>query len=490
MVVLMNRNRDFSDYSSRIRQGFSFGKFWRRLTPGQIVLTGFVLIAIIGMFLLMLPVSNVHGWWTNWLDALFTSTSAVCVTGLVVLDTGTYWSLFGQIVIILLIQIGGLGFMTMMTFFFLALGKRVTFHDRLLLQSSVNSSHVQGIIQFVKYILGSAFAIEAVGGILLSTVFIPQYGWGKGIWFGFWHSISMYCNAGFDLIGGFQSFTGYVDNWTLSLTVCALIVIGGLGFSVYVDLIEYFGSKLSMKKIDDRKVYSKPVHALSVHSKIVLVTTGVLIVGGAFTFYMLERSNPATMGNLSGSGKFLASLFQSVTPRTAGANTIDQAAMTSPSRLVTNVLMFIGGSPGSTAGGIKTTCIATIFITVWSVLMGKKRANCFHREIPSMTIRRAMCVFTIGMAVVILTFFIVMVNNPDLNSDFLLFEVFSAFDTVGLTCGVTTHLSSVSRMAIIIAMMIGRVGPLTIASVLTSTEKRERKNEGQFKLPDGNILIG
>ena len=204
----MNRNRDFSDYSSRIRQGFSFGKFWRRLTPGQIVLTGFVLIAIIGMFLLMLPVSNVHGWWTNWLDALFTSTSAVCVTGLVVLDTGTYWSLFGQIVIILLIQIGGLGFMTMMTFFFLALGKRVTFHDRLLLQSSVNSSHVQGIIQFVKYILGSAFAIEAVGGILLSTVFIPQYGWGKGIWFGFWHSISMYCNAGFDLIGGFQSFTG------------------------------------------------------------------------------------------------------------------------------------------------------------------------------------------------------------------------------------------------------------------------------------------
>ena len=289
----MNRNRDFSDYSSRIRQGFSFGKFWRRLTPGQIVLTGFVLIAIIGMFLLMLPVSNVHGWWTNWLDALFTSTSAVCVTGLVVLDTGTYWSLFGQIVIILLIQIGGLGFMTMMTFFFLALGKRVTFHDRLLLQSSVNSSHVQGIIQFVKYILGSAFAIEAVGGILLSTVFIPQYGWGKGIWFGFWHSISMYCNAGFDLIGGFQSFTGYVDNWTLSLTVCALIVIGGLGFSVYVDLIEYFGSKLSMKKIDDRKVYSKPVHALSVHSKIVLVTTGVLIVGGAFTFYMLERSNPA-----------------------------------------------------------------------------------------------------------------------------------------------------------------------------------------------------
>lgn len=489
----MNNSSEFSDFSknTRIKRAFSFSGFWRQMTPGQIVLAGFLLIDLIGMFLLMLPISNVHHWWTYWEDALFTSTSAVCVTGLVVLDTGTYWSLFGQIVIITLIQIGGLGFMTMMTIFFLALGKRITFHDRLLLQSSVNSDKVQGIIQFIKYILTYAFSIELIGSILLATVFVPVYGWGKGIYFGVWHAISMYCNAGFDLIGGFQSFTGYVENWTLNLTVCALIAIGGLGFAVYVDLLDYFKSKMSTRKIGTKKNERHgAVHALSIHSKIVLVTTGILIVGGTLLFWLLERNNPETMGNLSAGGQFLASLFQSITPRTAGANTIDQAAMVPASRTLTDILMFIGGSPGSTAGGIKTTCIAVIIMTVWSVLMGKKRANCFHREIPSMTIRRAMCVFTIGMGVVILTYFILLVNQPADNPNFLLFEVFSAFDTVGLTCGVTTGLNGISKFAIICAMFIGRVGPLTIASVLTSTEKRERKNEGQFKLPDGNILIG
>lgn len=472
------------------RRRKSLGGVYKRLTPGQIVILGFALLCFVGGAVLTLPCMNVHGYWTNYIDALFTATSACCVTGLVVLDTGTYWSLAGQLVIIFLIQVGGLGFMTMMSIFFVAFNKRVSFHDRQVLQSSVNADSISGIMKFIKKIPIYAFSIEAIGGILLATVFVPKYGWVKGIYFGFWHAISMYCNAGFDLIGNYDSFVGYVDNWTLNLTVMLLIVIGGIGFGVYVDITNWVKDQIDKIRIKKGKLAPHRMSTFSLNSKIVLITTGILLFGGALLFYLFEKDNPDTMGSLDASGKFLASFFQSVTPRTAGANTIDQGAMTPASKLLTDILMLIGGSPGSTAGGIKTTCIAVMVITLWSVLMGKTRVNVMHREIPYMTVRRALCVFIIALLIIFTEFFILLINQPGMDPGALIFEIFSAFDTVGLTCGITRDLGVVAKLTLTLCMYIGRVGPMTLASVLYSTEKREKMGDGAFKLPEGNILIG
>ncbi len=456
-------------------RSFSWKRMIDRMTGGQMALLGFGSIAVFGMLLLMLPAANVHGYWTNPVDALFTSVSALCVTGLIVLPTGTYWTLFGQIVIIMLIEVGGLGFMTFMTLFFVATGRRITIHNRLLIQSSVNSDHIQGIVKFVKYIILYALIIEAVGGLLLTIVFAPIVGLGKGLYYGFWHSISMYCNAGFDLMAseGMSSFTSFVNNPLLNFTVCALIVIGGLGFAVYIDLLDYGRQR-----------------RLNFNTKVVLLVTGILLVGGGLLFYFFERNNPATMGELPWYGKFLASMFQSVTPRTAGANTIDQAAMTPASLLLTDILMFIGASPGSTGGGIKTTTIAVILLTLWSVLMGRKHVNCRNREIQMEVVRRAMSIFMIGIGVVIVTFFIMLLNEPGVRSDFIIFEIFSAYDTVGLSCGITAALHVPSKLALIFCMFVGRVGPLTIAYVLTNTERRMLRNQGNYVLPPANIIIG
>lgn len=447
----------------------------KKLDGGQLTLLGFAIIALIGMGLLILPISNNFGIWTNPIDALFTSISAVCVTGLIVFPTGTYWNLFGQTVILFLIQIGGLGFMTFMTMFYIAVGRRITIHDRLLIQSAINSDHITGIIKFIKQILYYALVVEAVGALFLSFVFIPQYGYIRGIYFSIWHSISMYCNAGFDLMAsvGQNSFTAYVNNIWICPVICALIIIGGLGFSVYIDILDY------------------PVRRkFSLHSKAVFIMTGLLLAAGTVLFLLFEFNNPETLGNLPWYGKINAAFFQATTPRTAGANTIDQAALTNPSLMLTDVLMFIGASPGSTGGGIKTTTVFILLITVWSVLMGKKRVNVMRREITVPNIRRALAIFTIGILVILVLFFVLMVAEPEMDVRYLLYELLSAYNTVGLSCGITADLSYISKIAIIICMFVGRVGPLTIAYVVTNTEKRLRDNQGHYKLPPGNILIG
>lgn len=472
------------------KRRFSWSKLTRRFTPGQIVLMGFLMICVGGGLLLTLPCMNAKGVWTPFIDALFTATSATCVTGLVVLDTGTYWNLLGQIVVILLIQVGGLGFMSMMSIFFLAFRRRVTIHERQIIQSAVNADRLSGIMGFVKKILVYAFSIEAIGGLLLCFVFVPQFGWSRGIYYGLWHSISMYCNAGFDLMGGFNSFVQYVENPVLNITVCLLIVIGGIGFAVYGDIETYIRQKIKFRKVRYSEEEPHRIHTFSMNTKLVLITTAILVFGGAFLFFMFEKDNPGTMRDLTPAGKIYASFFQAITPRTAGANTIDQAHLTQPSLLLTDILMLIGGSPGSTAGGIKTTCIAVMFITLWSILMGKRRVNCMGREIPTMTIRQALCVFVIAICVVIFTVFILLFQQPGMSADSIFFEVFSAFDTVGLTTGITRGLTGISKFALILDMYIGRVGPMTIAAVITSQEKREREEKGQFKLPDGTILIG
>lgn len=447
--------------------------FFRRKSPAEILMLGFASVILIGALLLNLPISSASGESPGFLNCLFTATSSVCVTGLVVVDTGTYWSIFGQIVIMLLIQIGGLGFMSLMTIIFVIAGRKITIKDRLLLQSSVNSDRVEGIVKFTKYIVGSSFLIEGIGAILLAMVFVPDYGLMKGIYFGIWHSISSFCNGGFDLIGGYQSFVPYVNNGLLNFTVCALIVIGGLGFTVTSEIWNY-----------------RHRRRFSLHTKMVLATTGILIFGGALLFFAFEHNNPQTMGELPWYGKIYASIYQAITPRTAGSNTISQSGLTSPSALLTMALMFIGGSPGSTAGGIKTTALALSAVALYSVLMGKKEVTCFRRTIPGETLKRALCIFFIGVFLVFVLLMLLMLFEPGVSFEDLMFEVFSAYGTVGLTRDLTPNLHNASKIVLMIGMFIGRVGPMTIAYVLSRTERRERENKGEFHLPKGNVMIG
>lgn len=442
-------------------------------SPAEILIFGFGFVILLGAILLSLPIATKTGECASIINAIFTSTSAVCVTGLVVVDTGTYWSTFGQFVIIFLIQIGGLGFMSLTTMFFILAGKKITIKDRLLIQSSINTDSISGVVKFTKYIFFSALIIEAIGALLLALVFIPEFGVLKGSAYSVFHAISSFCNAGFDLMGNFTSYTKYVDNFLINFVICALIVSGGLGFAVISDL-------WSVRK------FSK----LSMHSRFALIITVVLLVFGFVFFFIFEHDNPETMGHLSIQGKIMASMFQSVTPRTAGANTIDIAGLTTPSLFLTMLFMFIGGSPGSTAGGIKTTTLGIILVTVASVLHGKKDVVIFKRSILGPAIRRAISVIVIASFFVIFMIFVLLCTEVDVPFETILFEVFSAFGTVGLTAGLTPHLSIGGKIAIIITMFVGRLGPLTVAYAISRSEKRLRENIGNFKLPEGNIMIG
>lgn len=465
----MERIFDIQKY--RRQQQWSY--FLKRRKPAEILVVGFALLILTGAFLLTLPISSANGKGTGFLNALFTATSSVCVTGLIVVDTGTYWSHFGQMVIILLIQIGGLGFMTMMTIFFIYSGRTITIRERLILQSSVNKEKLQGIVKYAKYMVASTLIIETVGGLLYATTFIPEFGFGKGIYFGFWHSISTYCNAGFDLIGQFRSFTPYVENGTITFTACALIVLGGLGFATTNEIIHYRKGK-----------------HLSVHTKMVLIMTFLLIVGGALFIFLCEYHNPETLGPLSLKGKIYAAIYQSVTPRTAGSNTIDQASMTKPALFISMILMFVGGSPGSTAGGVKTTTVATMFLNLKANLTGARDVTIFKRRLPLSVLQIASALFFIGVLINVTVSMVLIIAEPNIPMEYLFYEVFSAYSTVGLSCNVTPTLSAVSKWMLVFTMFAGRVGPLTIAYVLTRKEQMDVTAKGQYRLPEENILLG
>lgn len=336
-----------------------------KLNGVQTLALGFIGLIIVGGFILSLPISSVSGESTNILDALFTSTSAVCVTGLITLDTGTYWSSFGQFIILLLIEIGGLGFMSFTIFVAILLGKKITLRDRLIMQEAMNTFSIQGLVRMVKYVLGFTFAVQFLGAVLLSTQFIPEFGVQKGLFFSIFHSISAFCNAGFDLFGNFSSLTGFSSNTVVILSISALVIIGGLGFTVWLELYNY---------------KYKRINKLSVHSKIVLLITGVLLIGGFIAMFLLEYSNPETIGGMGLKDKLLNSFFASVTPRTAGFNSISTDGMTTAGKFLTILLMFIGGSPGSTAGGLKTVTFGLVILTVISVIKGREETEAFERR--------------------------------------------------------------------------------------------------------------
>ena len=441
-----------------------------KLNGVQTLALGFIALIFIGGFILSLPISSVSGESTNLLDALFTSTSAVCVTGLVTLDTGTYWNSFGQTVIILLIEIGGLGFMSFTTFLAILLGRKITLRDRLMMQEAMNTFSIQGLVKMVQYVLGFTFAVQFFGALLLSTQFVPEFGLKKGILYSLFHSISAFCNAGFDLFGNFSSLTCYSNNIVVILAISALIIIGGIGFTVWLEIYHY---------------KYKGIKKLSVHTKIVLLITGVLLIGGFIAMFLLEYNNPETIGNMSLKDKLLNAFFASVSPRTAGFNSVSTDGMTTAGKFLTILLMFIGGSPGSTAGGLKTATFGLVILTVISVIRGRSDTEAFGRRFSKELVYKSVALLIIAMGLVIVVTMLLSVTEKGVEFIDLLYEATSAFGTVGLTTGVTQSLSSVGRVIIMIMMYLGRVGPLTVALALTN-----RKNKADYRYPEGKILIG
>lgn len=438
------------------------------LDPPKILVLGFATLILIGTFLLTLPIATVDGNGLSFLNALFTATSATCVTGLVVVDTGSTFTIFGQLVILSLIQVGGLGFMTFATFFFFLLGKKISLKDRLLLQESLNNLSIEGIVRLVKRVLIFTAIIEIVGAIILAIRFAFDMPVGRAIYYGLFHSISNFNNAGFDLMGDFRSFTDYVSDPTVTLTVCTLITLGGIGFIVMNELYEY-----------------RETRRLSVHTKVVLVTSLALTVGGALLVFLFEVGNAKTLQPLSPIGKVLGALYQSVTTRTAGSNTLNIPDLAQPTLFLTIFLMFIGASPGSTGGGIKTTTFATLVGTVWSQIKGKDDVVLFRRRIVIEIIFKALTVTVSGLLLVMIITMLLTITEVGKDFLMILFEATSAFATVGLSMGLTPELSPIGRMLIIFTMFAGRVGPLTVAFAIAM-----RRKPDPYRHPKGKIMIG
>ncbi len=442
------------------------------ISPIRLLPLGYLAVILIGTLLLMLPAA-VHGESLSFYQALFTSTSASCVTGLIVVDTGTKFTFFGQLIILLLIQLGGLGFMVVATAFFMALRrKKMSLKERMTLAESMGEERLQGIVSLALMALKLSLSIEAVGALLYSTRFIPDFGFAKGVWYSIFHSVSAFCNAGFDLMGNYASLTSYVSSPIINVTTILLIVLGGLGFSVLMDLLE--------------KPKRKHIH-FRLHTKVVLRAYFVLLFAGALIFFVLEYNNAATMDEMSIWQKIMASLFQSTTCRTAGFNTIDQNGLTDASKLISSVLMFIGGAPAGTAGGIKVTTIAVILISVRSFIRGSEDDESFGRRLPRSTVRRAICIFTIGFLVLILSVLAISVAEQQGTHTFLnqLYEVASALGTVGLTVGVTAEASVATQMILCILMYVGRVGILTLALAFGGKEVSSK-----IRYPEEDMMVG
>lgn len=429
----------------------------------------FMGVILIGAVLLTLPVSSRDGQWTDFVTALFTAVSASCVTGLVLVDTFSHWSIFGQILIIIMIQIGGLGTIAMRILLATFLRRNITLKARNLLQESINSLQIGGVVRLIRQALKGTLLFEGAGAFALAFYFVPRLGWYRGIYYSIFHAISAFCNAGFDLMGyqgEFVSFVPAAEHPLVNITLMALIILGGLGFAVWVDVWK--------KKWHFRKY--------QFHTKLVLATSAVLVFGGALVFYLLEAH--ASMAGLSAGGKAYASLFASVTARTAGFNTIDTALMSEGGKLFNVMLMFIGGSPGSTAGGIKTTTIAVIFFYMLAYLRGKQGAEVFGRRISDETVRKAVTVFVLNLFLALGA--VLLISGVEkLPLVDLMFEAFSAIGTVGMTTGITRQLGMVGKVLIMILMFLGRVGSMSFAFSFY-----ERKPVPKVRLPEIEAPVG
>lgn len=447
------------------------------LSPTRTIVASFCLVILTGTLLLMLPFATRDGQ-ISAVDALFTATSATCVTGLVVYDTFTKFTIFGQAIILMLIQVGGLGLVTLATFFGFALRKKVGFKSMMLASESISLDQAASARRMINLVICTSAGFELAGALALAAVFVPRFGIG-GIWMSVFTAISAFCNAGFDIfgfLGQYGSLTHFADSWYILTVVMLLIICGGLGFIVWQDLFE----------LPHR-------HKLALHTKLVLIATALLIVVGAAAIGAMEWNNPDTMAGMPVSQKILSSLFQSVTCRTAGFNSIDQAGMHSLTKLICTLLMFIGAAPGGTGGGVKVTTFTIMILTVTAVLRGREDPVLRERRVDKKTVYRAMTIVTIGLGVLLFTALCMVFDTPvpggriDDNLVDCLFEAASAFGTVGLSSGVTAMLGPVVKVITSLTMLIGRVGPISMGMTLAAQASELARRE---VLPEAKIVVG
>lgn len=452
-----------------LRNGFVRG---RSLNATRIVAASFAIIILAGALLLTLPIASRDGQSAGFFTGLFTATSSSCVTGLILVDTWTQWTLFGQIVILAMIQLGGLGFMTVVTLLSFALHRRIGLSERLIMVSTLNLNDMDGVVRVVRHALMGTFLLEGAGAALMSLRLVPDFGLAGGLWRAVFHSVSAFCNAGFDLLGGrfgaFSSLAGYQDSPIMLGTTAALIAIGGLGFFVWEDILR-----------------ARCWGRLSVYSKMVLLITGLLIVGGAAFFFLEEYHNPATLGDMPVWEKALNALFQSVTLRTAGFDAIGQGGLSESSKAMSTILMLIGGSSGSTAGGIKTATVAVLLLALRANLRGREQVTFRGRAIPFGQVLNAMTLTLVVLFVFLIASMVISTVEglPYLNCAY---EVASAMGTVGLTTGITPELTRISQSILIVLMYLGRVGILSFSIALMTGKRRPAK----LRYPEINVMIG
>lgn len=441
----------------------------------QTILLSFLLAIAVGSVLLAMPVSAADGTAVPYIDALFTATTAICVTGLVTVPTFSTWSLFGQIVILFLIQIGGLGVVTIMSGLMISLHRRIGIKDRMLIQDAFNLNTLSGMVKFIRKVIAGTLIIEGIGALLYMTVFVPEFGI-RGIWISVFNAVSAFCNAGMDVISE-DSLYAYVHNPVINIVTILLIVFGGIGYIVWWDLVG------ALKNIRQQKL--KCFANLTLHSKIALSMTGLLILAGTVAIFVFEYNNPLTIGGFSFFDKLQAALFQSVTTRTAGFATIPQEDLTNASAIVSLLLMFIGGSPVGTAGGIKTVTFAVLIISAFATMKSHAEAELFQRTIPKHAVSKSVAV--VSMAFLILfTATLLLSAVTDADALDVVYETVSAAATVGLTRSLTSSLNLWGRIIIIITMYLGRVGPISLMIALNT--KKETKNI--IKNPTEDISVG
>ena len=445
------------------------------LSTTQIILLGFLIVILLGSGLLALPISSATGEAIPYLDALFTATTSTCVTGLVTLPTASTWSLFGQIVILALIQAGGLGIVTIMSGFMILINKKMGIGDRLLIQDAFNLNTLSGLAKFVKNVLIGTFTIEAIGALLYMLVFIPQFG-GKGIWISIFTSVSAFCNAGIDIIGD-NSLCSYATHPIVNGVTSILIILGGIGYIVWWDVLRVLKNRTPQNK--------KIFRHLTLHSKIAITFTGGLLALGTLFVLAFEYNNPLTIGNMSFFDKLQVSFFQSVTTRTAGFATVPQENLTNSSAMVSLLLMFIGGSPVGTAGGIKTVTVAVLICSAFATIRNKNSASLFGRRISEASIKKAVAV-VVAFTTICASSTVLLMATTQASFIDVLYETVSATATVGLSRNLTPYLNVMGKLVIIFTMYFGRVGPISLAVALGS------KNESQNVVsePTEEISIG
>lgn len=450
-----------------------------KLSTTQIIALGFLCAILLGTILLTLPCSSAAGTVTSPIDALFTATTSVCVTGLVTVPTYLHWSLFGKIVILILIQLGGLGIISFTTGIMMVVGRKITLKDRILLEDALNLDTLVGLVKFLRKIFLGTFCVEMAGAVCYSFVFIPRYGFARGCWYSLFHSVSAFCNAGIDILGD-NSLGDYLSHPWINLVTMLLIILGGLGFIVWWDILNVW-KQYRDTNFPIRKLPSK----FRLHTKIVLLTTLSLIFIGAFSVLLLEYDNPGTIGSLSFPCKLQAALFQSVTTRTAGYLTFSQSALRGSTVMICLMLMFIGGSSIGTAGGIKTTTFILLVLSTRATVKGQEHVVVFGRTIPRKTVQKALAVTIVSFLVLCLAIIAMSIAEPSASLLDIAYETTSAIGTVGLSRDFTARLHLISKLIIILCMYLGRIGPISLAILFQNRAKR-----ALIQHPEENITVG